>query len=308
MQRNVSSTSPDHCGQSSGQTSVKLVSYDDYERLFFGKQQKPNLDVKGNQPMKVMKQVSRRSVRQSCKGVAKGKQSGYVRTTKDGVAVVRSASVAAEFTSTAAQPGGDLLSKFYAKLQEIEDSNGYVDETHDIDPQDKLKSDRRHITTAVRRLLTERLWSGHLLIDKSYQTSSEMSNGCLGMDCCMAKGPINISDQYADGGQLDSKIAFHLRNIDDLNLRKYLEELYRDYQFMGRLINTTTGSDNTEMDVCHRLGSGCEYLLQRALFWLERSTAEDEDAKKQLSASIQKLLEGLSSHAGAAIQGNKSHH
>ncbi|XP_055894019.1 uncharacterized protein LOC106067107 [Biomphalaria glabrata] len=81
--------------------------------------------------------------------------------------------------------------------------------------------------------------------------------------------------------------------MQDLNLRKLLEELYTEYKFMTRVIQSTTDSDKTEAEVCNKLEEGREYLLQRALFWLERSSSADSIESRSLAGRIHKQLDTL---------------
>lgn len=88
----------------------------------------------------------------------------------------------------------------------------------------------------------------------------------------------------------DPSAANHdwLKDIDDLELRKLLEELYRDKKYMDRIINTKEADDQTELEVCHRLEDGRNYLLSRAMFWKEKGPLPPRPPTTELGLRLQR--------------------
>ncbi|CAL1538452.1 unnamed protein product [Lymnaea stagnalis] len=93
----------------------------------------------------------------------------------------------------------------------------------------------------------------------------------------------NLSQQFSE-----HRSPADLRYVDDLDLRRLLEELYKDKKYMDKLI-TTAEDDLTETEVCRSLEQGRDYLIQRACFWLERGPLPPPPPLTAFSSKEQKV-------------------
>ncbi|GFR83262.1 hypothetical protein ElyMa_004119400 [Elysia marginata] len=78
-----------------------------------------------------------------------------------------------------------------------------------------------------------------------------------------------------------------LKEIDDLELRKLLEELYRDKKYMDKIIDTKEANE-TEEEICDRLQDGRDYLLTRAMFWKEKGPLPPRPPTTELGLRLQR--------------------
>ncbi|GFN88128.1 hypothetical protein PoB_001463400 [Plakobranchus ocellatus] len=95
-------------------------------------------------------------------------------------------------------------------------------------------------------------------------------------------------DEQTLAGDASGKGHLWYKDIDDLDLRKLLEELYRDKKYMDRIINTKEANDKTEEEVCLRLEDGREYLLDRARFWKEKGPLPPRPPTTDLGMRLQR--------------------
>ncbi|XP_012940770.1 uncharacterized protein LOC101847539 [Aplysia californica] len=80
-----------------------------------------------------------------------------------------------------ASGSGDLMSRFYARLQELRESKEEDEQTNSSDARTRQK-DRRRIKTALRRLLADRLFPQEVSNKRSKTTSAAFEAAPLGKD------------------------------------------------------------------------------------------------------------------------------